>query len=38
MSGCGRDSVCNTAPPDPGYRRALWIAVEAVPEHSTEKT
>ncbi|MHB1093666.1 cation transporter [Thiobacillus sp.] len=27
MSGCGCDSVCNTAPPDPGYRRALWIAL-----------
>ena len=27
MSGCGCDSVCTTAPPDPGYRRALWIAL-----------
>ena len=27
MSGCGCDSVCNAAPPDPGYRRALWIAL-----------
>jgi len=28
MSGCGCDSVCNMAPPDPRYRRALWIALE----------
>ncbi len=27
MSGCGCDSVCGTAPPDPRYRRALWIAL-----------
>lgn len=27
MSGCGCDSVCDAAPPDPGYRRALWIAL-----------
>jgi Co/Zn/Cd efflux system component len=27
MSGCGCDSVCNTAAPDPGYRRALWVAL-----------
>jgi hypothetical protein len=27
MSGCGCDSVCNVAPPDPRYRRALWIAL-----------
>ena len=27
MSGCGCDSVCGTAPPAPGYRRALWIAL-----------
>ena len=27
MSGCGCDSVCVTAPPDPSYRRALWIAL-----------
>lgn len=27
MSDCGCDSVCDTAPPDPGYRRALWIAL-----------
>ena len=27
MSGCGCDSVCTTAPPGPGYRRALWIAL-----------
>lgn len=27
MSGCGCDSVCSTAPPDPRYRRALWIAL-----------
>ena len=27
MSGCGCDSVCGAAPPDPGYRRALWIAL-----------
>ena len=27
MSGCDCDSVCNAAPPDPGYRRALWIAL-----------
>lgn len=27
MSECGCDSVCNTAPPDPGYRRALWVAL-----------
>jgi len=27
MSECGCDSVCATAPPDPGYRRALWIAL-----------
>jgi len=27
MSECGCDSVCNMAPPDPGYRRALWIAL-----------
>ncbi|MHB1403133.1 MAG: cation transporter [Thiobacillus sp.] len=27
MSECGCDSVCETAPPDPGYRRALWIAL-----------
>lgn len=27
MSECGCDSACNTAPPDPRYRRALWIAL-----------
>jgi Co/Zn/Cd efflux system component len=27
MSDCGCDSVCNAAPPDPGYRRALWVAL-----------
>ncbi len=27
MSGCGCDSVCDAAPPDPRYRRALWIAL-----------
>jgi Co/Zn/Cd efflux system component len=27
MSACACDSVCNAAPPDPGYRRALWIAL-----------
>jgi Co/Zn/Cd efflux system component len=27
VSECGCDSVCETAPPDPGYRRALWIAL-----------
>ena len=27
MSECGCDSVCSTAPPDPRYRRALWIAL-----------
>ena len=27
MSECGCDSVCHTAPPDPGYRRALWVAL-----------
>ena len=27
MSGCGCDSVCNAPAPDPGYRRALWIAL-----------
>ena len=27
MSGCGCDSVCAAAPPDPRYRRALWIAL-----------
>ncbi len=26
MSGCGCGSVCN-APPAPGYRRALWVAL-----------
>lgn len=27
MSGCGCDSACSTTPPDPGYRRALWVAL-----------
>ncbi|MBI3432931.1 MAG: cation transporter [Hydrogenophilales bacterium] len=27
MSGCGCDSVCSAPPPDPRYRRALWIAL-----------
>jgi len=27
MSGCGCDSACGAAPPDPAYRRALWIAL-----------
>ncbi|MDA8128630.1 MAG: cation transporter [Betaproteobacteria bacterium] len=27
MSGCGCGPVCSTAPPDPGYRRALWVAL-----------
>jgi Co/Zn/Cd efflux system component len=27
MSECGCDLVCNTAPPDPRYRRALWVAL-----------
>ncbi len=27
MSGCDCGSVCQTALPDPGYRRALWIAL-----------
>ena len=27
VSGCGCDSVCNAAAPDPRYRRALWIAL-----------
>ncbi len=28
MSGCNCDSACSaSAPPDPGYRRALWIAL-----------
>jgi Co/Zn/Cd efflux system component len=27
MSECGCDSVCEAAPPDPRYRRALWIAL-----------
>jgi Co/Zn/Cd efflux system component len=27
MSSCGCDSACNTVPPNPGYRRALWVAL-----------
>lgn len=27
MSGCDCGAACQTAPPDPGYRRALWIAL-----------
>lgn len=27
MSECGCDPACDTAPPDPHYRRALWIAL-----------
>jgi Co/Zn/Cd efflux system component len=27
MNGCGCDTACTTAPPDPRYRRALWIAL-----------
>ncbi len=27
MNGCGCDSLSSTAPPDPRYRRALWIAL-----------
>lgn len=27
MSGCACDSVCDTPPPNPAYRRALWIAL-----------
>ena len=27
MSGCGCDTVCDTPPPNPAYRRALWIAL-----------
>lgn len=27
VSGCSCDSVCITVPPDPRYRRALWIAL-----------
>jgi Co/Zn/Cd efflux system component len=27
MSGCDCGSACNSAPPDPRYRRALWIAL-----------
>jgi Co/Zn/Cd efflux system component len=27
MSGCGCDSVCRASSPDPGYRRALWVAL-----------
>ena len=27
MSGCGCDSVCDTPPANPAYRRALWIAL-----------
>lgn len=27
MSGCDCGVACQTAPPDPGYRRALWIAL-----------
>jgi Co/Zn/Cd efflux system component len=27
MSECGCDSVCDAAPPDPRYRRALWVAL-----------
>lgn len=27
MSACGCGPACNAAPPDPGYRRALWIAL-----------
>lgn len=27
MSTCGCDSVCDAPPPDPRYRRALWMAL-----------
>jgi Co/Zn/Cd efflux system component len=27
MSGCGCESVCSAPPPDPRYRRALWVAL-----------
>ena len=27
MSGCDCGSSCNAAPPDPRYRRALWVAL-----------
>ena len=27
MSECGCGPVCNAAPPDPRYRRALWVAL-----------
>lgn len=27
MSGCDCGAACQAAPPDPGYRRALWIAL-----------
>ena len=27
MAGCNCDAACETAPPNPGYRRALWVAL-----------
>lgn len=27
MSGCGCGPACSTTRPDPGYRRALWVAL-----------
>ena len=27
VSGCGCETACQSAPPDPRYRRALWIAL-----------
>ena len=27
VSGCGCETACQVAPPDPRYRRALWIAL-----------
>lgn len=27
MSGCGCNSACDATSPDPGYRRALWVAL-----------
>jgi len=27
MSACDCGTVCQVAPPDPGYRRALWVAL-----------
>lgn len=27
MAGCNCGTVCETTPPNPGYRRALWVAL-----------